>query len=203
MKNFFPEGKGDPDVEGTINDSFLKKFVFMTFVVLVVYSILSLIGFYLWFAFPVDTINNVTYLRNNDLILYYSVINFNDVTGILLFSNIIYFRYVKSATPLRDGVYFGIYLIIFSWVLDLIIYVFIRKTLPTLNEYFLGKNQPEIGIAWLTAFLSAMASGWLQLKKQQMGGIFSTKRAVIAFLIITFLSMVLTVTGVRFFDIRP
>jgi hypothetical protein len=28
---------------------------------------------------------------------------------------------------------------------------FLRKTLPSLHEYFLGKNQPEIGIAWLIA----------------------------------------------------
>jgi hypothetical protein len=175
----------------------------MTFVVLVVYSILSIIGFYLWFAFPVETINNVTYLKYKDLILYYSVINFNDVTGILLFSNIIYFRNVNSSSPLRDGFYLGIYLVVFSWVLDLFIYVFIRKTLPTLNEYFLGKNQPEIGIAWLTAFSSAIATGWLQLKKQRMGGLFSFKRVFIILVSITFLSIVLTVTGIRFFDIRP
>jgi hypothetical protein len=203
VKDIFSKGKRHSDISGKTNDRFLKKFLYMTFVVLVVYSILSIIGFYLWFAFPVETINNVTYLKYKDLILYYSVINFNDVTGILLFSNIIYFRNVNSSSPLRDGFYLGIYLVVFSWVLDLFIYVFIRKTLPTLNEYFLGKNQPEIGIAWLTAFSSAIATGWLQLKKQRMGGLFSFKRVFIILVSITFLSIVLTVTGIRFFDIRP
>jgi hypothetical protein len=88
--------------------SFLNKLALMTIVVFVVYSILSVVGFYLWFAFPVEIIHGMTYLRRNDLILYYIIINFNDIAGVLLFSHILYYRYVKSTTPIKDGAILGI-----------------------------------------------------------------------------------------------
>jgi hypothetical protein len=188
---------GRPDV------SFLRKFAFMTIVVFAVYTILSVVGFYLWFAFPVEKINGLTYLRRNDLILYYFIVNFNDIAGVLLFSHIIYYHYVKTATPIKDGIFLGIYLLIFSWILDLFVYVFIRKTLPTLNEYFLGKNQPEIGIAWLIGLLSALYSGWLHSEDKNLIRRFSYKKAGESVLILTLISAALTVIGIGFFDIRP
>jgi hypothetical protein len=186
-----------------MNVSFLRKLAFMTIVVFAVYSILSVVGFYLWFVFPVEKINGLTYLRRNDLILYYIIVNFNDIVGVLLFSHIIYYKYVKSTAPIKDGVFLGIYLIIFSWILDLFVYVFIRKTLPTLDEYFLGKNQPEIGIAWLVAFLSALYSGWLHAENQNHIRRFTYKKAALILLILMIISSALTVVGIRFFDIKP
>jgi len=185
------------------NGSLLRKFAFMTIVVFAVYSILSVVGFYLWFAFPVEKINGLTYLRRNDLILYYIIVNFNDIAGVLLFSHIIYYKCVKSTTPIKDGVFLGIYLIIFGWILDLFVYVFIRKTLPTIDEYFLGKNQPEIGIAWLIAFLSALYSGWLHAEDQNHIRRFNYKKALRILLILTIISAALTVVGIAFFDVRP
>jgi len=191
---------GIPD---KVSESFLRKFAFMTIVVFAVYSILSVVGFYLWFAFPVEKINGLTYLSRNDLILYYTIVDFNDIAGVLLFSHIIYFKYVKSATPIRDGVFLGIYLVIFSWILDLFVYVFIRNTLPTIDEYFLGKNQPEIGIAWLIAFLSALFSGWLHTTERNHDHRFNYKKAAQILFILTIISAVLTFVGIMFFDIRP
>jgi hypothetical protein len=181
----------------------MRKFAFMTIVVFAVYIILGVVGFYLWFAFPVEKINGLTYLRRNDLILYYIIVNFNDIAGVLLFSHIIYYKYVKTKTPVKDGFFLGIYLIIFSWILDLLVYVFIRKTLPTIDEYFLGKNQPEIGIAWLIAFLSALCSGWLHAEDKSHVRRFNYKNAVLLVLILTIISAVLTVVGIVFFDVRP
>jgi len=181
----------------------MRKFAFMTIVVFAVYSILSVVGFYLWFVFPVEKIHGLTYLRRNDLILYYIIINFNDIAGVLLFSHFIYYKYVKSETPTKDGVFLGIYLVLFSWILDIFVYVFIRKTLPTLDEYFLGKNQPEIGIAWLIAFLSALFSGWLHAEDQYHRRRFNYKNAVLVLLILTIISSALTVVGIAFFDVKP
>jgi hypothetical protein len=190
-------------IPGKLNASFLRKFAFMTLVVFAVYSILSLVGFYLWFAFPVEKINGLTYLRRNDLILYYNIVNFNDIAGVLLFTHIIYYKYVKSATPLKDGIFLGIYLLIFSWILDLFVYVFIRKTLPTIDEYFLGKNQPEIGIAWLIGFLSAFWSGWLHGYDKSNIYRFNYKKALLMLLLLTIFSAALTVVGIAFFDVTP
>jgi hypothetical protein len=185
------------------NGGYLRKFAFMTIVVFAVYGILSVVGFYLWFAFPVEKINGLTYLRRNDLILYYIIVNFNDIAGVLLFSHIIYYKYVKSTTPIKDGVFLGIYMIVFSWVLDLFIYVFIRKTLPAIDEYFLGKNQPEIGIAWLIGFVSAIFAGWLHAENLNHIRRFTYRKAGQILLFLTLISVTLTVVGIVFFDVRP
>jgi|WetSurSiteA1Bulk_404760.scaffolds.fasta_scaffold01795_2 hypothetical protein len=185
------------------NGSLLRKFAFMTIVVFAVYGILSVVGFYLWFVFPVEKINGLTYLRRNDLILYYIIVNFNDIAGVLLLSHIIYYKYVKTTTPIKDGILLGFYLVIFSWILDFFVYIFIRKTLPTINEYFLGKNQPEIGIAWLVAFLSALSSGWLHVKDQNHICRFNYQKLVLILLFLTITAAAFTAVGIVFFDIRP
>jgi hypothetical protein len=203
MSLSFSKAEIQSGIPGKLNASFLRKFAFMTLVVFAVYSILSLVGFYLWFAFPVEKINGLTYLRRNDLILYYNIVNFNDIAGVLLFSHFIYYKYVKSATPVKDGIFLGIYLLIFSWLLDLFVYVFVRKTLPTIDEYFLGKNQPEIGIAWLIGFLSAFWSGWLHAEDKNHNCRFSYKKAIQILLLLTIISAAMTVVGIAFFDVTP
>ncbi|MFN8259253.1 MAG: hypothetical protein U0W24_26430 [Bacteroidales bacterium] len=203
MDKSYSEIGVQPGIQMQQNGSFLRKFAFMTMVVVVVYGLLSVAGFYLWFVFPVEKIHGLTYLRQNDLILYYIIINFNDIAGVLLFSHIIYYKYVKSTSPVKDGFFLGIYLVIFSWILDLFVYVFIRKTLPTLEEYLLGKNQPEIGIAWLIAFLSALYSGWLHAEDENHIRRFNYKKAILVLLILTIISSALTVAGILFFDVRP
>jgi hypothetical protein len=190
-------------IPGKPNASFWRKFAFMTMVVFAVYSILSVVGFYLWFVFTVENVNGMTYLRRNDLILYYIIVNFNDIAGVLLFSHIIYYKYVQSRFPIKDGIFLGIYMILFSWILDLVVYVFIRKTLPTIDEYFLGKNQPEIGIAWFIGLISSIFSGWLHSEDQNHVCRFSYKKAVLSLLILTSIAAALTLFGIVFFDIMP
>jgi hypothetical protein len=190
-------------IAGGTTASAMRKFAFMSMVVLSVYSVLSIIGFYLWFAFPVEKINGLTYFSENGLIGYYLIINFNDIVGVFLFSHLIYFRQIKTHTPIKDGIVLGGYLVVFSWILDLFVYVFIRNTLPSIEEYFLGKNQPEIGIAWLVAFFSAVCAGWLHPAYPGQQTSFSWKKAGRALLIIILVSALVTVIGLRYFDIKP
>lgn len=185
------------------NDSFIRKLTFMTLVVFTVYLILGIIGFFLWYAFPVETKNGLSYLSGNNLIYYYIIVNFMDIAGILFVSHIVYYKFVKTTSPIRDGLYLGIYLIIFSWLIDLVVYVFIRKTLPTISEYFFGKNQPEIGIAWLIAFISALYSGYLHAVNRNFIRNISYRKLIYAVLILTVISIILTVVGILFFDIKP
>ena len=63
------------------NDPIWKKFIFMTLVVMATVGILGAAGFYLWFVFPVQKINGLTYLRTSDLFVYYGLINLLDVVG--------------------------------------------------------------------------------------------------------------------------
>ena len=88
-----------------------------------------------------------------DLVSYYCIINLLDLIGVNLFTHFLYFKWVKTAKPFKDGLLIGGYLLIFCWVSDILVYVFVRNTLPTIHEYFLGKNQPEIGIAWIVSIL--------------------------------------------------
>lgn len=39
----------------------------------------------MWFVFPVQKVNGLTYLRTSDLFVYYGVINLLDVIGVNLF----------------------------------------------------------------------------------------------------------------------
>ena len=185
------------------NDPAWKKFLFMTLVVIATTGILGVTGFYLWFVFPVEKIHGLTYMKTSDLFIYYGLINLLDVVGVNLFARALYFRWVKTDRPLKDGVCLGGYLLVFSWLTDILIYVFIRNTLPTVREYFLGKNQPEIGIAWVVGVCAAVLAGWLEARRREAptGGIKVLAAAGIVGLILA--SIVLTAIGIFFFDIRP
>ncbi|MBN1185786.1 MAG: hypothetical protein JXB49_26120 [Bacteroidales bacterium] len=191
------------NIQSKLNDSFLRKLTLMTLVVFSVYIILGIIGFFLWFAFPVEVKNGLSYLVGNSLIFYYIIVNFMDIVGILLLSHIIYYRFINTTTPIKDGAILGLYLIIFSWLLDLVVYVFIRKTLPSIQEYFLGKNQPEIGIAWLIAYISALCSGYLHVEKRNFVRNVSYRKLMYVILILALVSTLLTIVGIQFFDIKP
>jgi len=192
-----------PYLEIKSDDGFLRKIFLMTIVVFLVYIILGIVGFFLWFAFPVEKINGLTYLKGNNLIYYYLIINLQDIIGVLFFSHIVYYRHINTSSPIKDGFLLGLYLIIASWFIDLIIYVFIRKTLPSVEEYFLGKNQPEIGIAWLFAFISALCSGWLHTENKKFIRKIKYPRLILIFILLTISSVVLTAIAILFFDIKP
>ena len=185
------------------NDPRWKKFIFMTLVVIATVGILGLAGFYLWFVFPVQKINGLTYLRTSHLLIYYGLINLLDVIGVNLFARVLYFRWVQTTRPLKDGIWLGSYLLVFSWLTDILVYIFIRGTLPTVREYFLGKNQPEIGIAWVVGFCAAVLAGWLEARRRDAStrDIKVLSTAGIVGLILA--SIALTAIGIGFFDIRP
>jgi hypothetical protein len=185
------------------DDSFLRKLFLLTLVVFLVYIILGIVGFFLWFAFPVEKINGLTYLKGNNLIYYYIIINFQDIIGVLFFTHIVYYKRINTTSPIKDGLLLGLYLIIASWLIDLVVYVLIRKTLPSLEEYFLGKNQPEIGIAWLIVFISALCSGWLHAENKKLIRRIKYPRLILIIILLTITSIALTAIGILFFDIKP
>jgi len=185
------------------NDPWWRKFLFLTLVILSLYSILSIIGFFLWFVFPVQEIHGLTYLLTPHLLLYYILINIMDVVGIILFAQIIYYRRVRTYYPIRDGIILGCYVLVFCWLTDIIVYIFIRKTLPTIHEYFLGKNQPEIGIAWLVGFAAAVLAGWLETRRRALPSRHYRIEFIISLSLLICVSIILTVVGILFFDIRP
>ena len=191
------------NVEAKSNAGFLRKLAFMSLVVFSVYTLLGIIGFFLWFAFPVEEINGLTYLMGNSLIFYYLIVNFMDIVGILFLSHVVYYRFISTSTPIKDGLFLGLYLVIISWLIDLVVYVMIRKTLPSIQVYFLGKNQPEIGIAWLIAFASALCSGYIHVENKSFVRNLSYRKLLYSIFVLTIVSTFLTVLGILFFDIKP
>jgi hypothetical protein len=191
------------NIQARSNDSFLRKLFLMTSVLFIVYLILGIIGFFLWFAFPVEIINGLTYLMGNNLIYYYIIVNFIDIAGILFISHLVYYKNVQTTTPIKDGVFLGLYLVVMSWLIDLFVYVFIRKTLPSIHEYFFGKNQPEIGIAWIIALISAICSGWLHVENKNLIPKVIRRKCLITLSLLTIISTIVTIIGILFFDIKP
>jgi hypothetical protein len=185
------------------NDPWWRKLFFLSLVILAVYGIGGSVGFFLWFMFPVQRIHGLTYLQTPHLILYYIIINLLDIGFIILFAALLYYRRVKTSFPLRDGVLLGCYLVGCSWMIDILVYVFIRRTLPTIHEYFWGKNQPEIGIAWIVAFVAAVLAGWLETRRRSPSGRDFRIESAILVSLLAGASAVLTVIGILFLDIRP
>jgi hypothetical protein len=185
------------------SDPWWRRLIFMTLVILALLGILGLTGFYLWFLFPVHKIRGLTYLETPHLILYYIILNLLDVIGIIVFAQVLYFRWVNTHNPVRDGIILGIYLVIFSWGVDIVVYVFLRNTLPSIHEYFLGKNQPEIGIAWLVAFTAAVLAGWLEKQKWTLPANLFWRKVLLCSSILSGVAAALTLIGIAFFDIRP
>lgn len=186
-----------------VDDPRWKKVIFMTLVVIATVGSLGLVGFYLWFAFRVETINGLTYLRTPDILIYYGLLNLLDVVGVNLFARVLYFRWVKTTRPLQDGIWLGSYLLVFSWITDILVYVFIRGTLPTIREYFLGKNQPEIGIAWLVGFCAAVLAGWLEARRREASTHDIKVLATTGIVGLVLAAIALSAIGIGFFDIRP
>jgi hypothetical protein len=186
-----------------LSDSRWKRAAFMTAVVVASLAILGIAGFFLWFIFPVQKTRGLTYLEPAHLITYYSMINFLDVIWIVLLARLLYFRRVKTADPVKDGLLLGAYMVIFSWLADIVVYIFIRGTLPSVQEYFLGKNQPEIGIAWLVALLTCVLAGWLESRRRALPPRQYWVMTVGMSSALILLSIGFTAIGILIFDIRP
>jgi uncharacterized protein YacL len=185
------------------NDPWWKKLLFLTLVILTLYGILGTVGFFLWFVFPVQQIHGLNYLQIPHLIFYYILINILDIIGVILFARIIYYRRIKTSNPIKDGIILGCYTIGFSWLIDIIVYIFIRNTLPTIHEYFLGKNQPEIGIAWLIGFVAAILAGWLETQRRVLPHRRYRLNILKSSSLLIVVSIILTIIGISFFDVRP
>lgn len=185
------------------NHPWWRKLIFMTLVILATLGVLGLTGFYLWFLFPVQKIRGLTYLETPHLILYYTILNLLDVVGIILFAQLLYFRRVNAYNPVRDGIILGIYMVVLSWGVDIVVYVFLRNTLPSIHEYFLGKNQPEIGIAWLVALAAAVLAGWLEKRRRTLPARLFRRKVLLCSSVLIGAAAALTLIGIALFDIQP
>jgi hypothetical protein len=183
------------------NSSLGKKLLYMTGVAIVINLFAGLAAVELWKVFPSIEINGLSYMANGDLVTYYSLINLLNILLILILARNLYFKQLHTLTPFSDGVLLGIVLVVFSWIFN-IIYMEVSHPERPLPDFIVGKNQPEIGIVWLTAIITATISGWLYHKRWKSNAHFwMTTLAVLA--ILNLVAHLLTMAGVNLFDIKP
>ena len=183
------------------NSSIGKKLLYMAIVAIAVNIIAGLAACELWDAFPTVVIHGLSYMANGDLVTYYSLINLLNIFLILILARNLYFKRLHTLTPLSDGVLLGIVLVVFSWIFN-IIYMEVSHSERPIPDFIIGKNQPEIGIVWLTAIITATISGWLYHKRWKSNSHFwMTALAVLA--ILNLAAHLLTMAGINLMDVRP
>jgi len=170
-------------------------------VAVVINTLAGLVASKLWDAFPTIEIHGISYMANGDLVTYYSLINLLNIVLILILARSLYFKRLHTLTPFSDGVLLGIVLVVFSWIFN-IIYMEVSHPERPVPDFILGKNQPEIGIVWLTAIITATISGWLYHKRWKSNSHFwMTTLAVLA--ILNLVAHLLTMAGINLMDVKP
>jgi len=178
-----------------------NKLLFMTGVAIIVNLIAGVAACELWKVFPTIEIHGLSYMANGDLVTYYSLINLLNIILILVLARNLYFKRLHTLTPFSDGVLLGIILVVFSWIFN-ILYMEVSHPDRPVPDFIVGKNQPEIGIVWLTAIITATISGWLYHKRWKSNAHFwMTTLAVVA--ILNLVAHLLTMAGVNLMDVRP
>ncbi|MBN1997299.1 hypothetical protein JW935_07095 [candidate division KSB1 bacterium] len=133
------------------------KFGYATQFAISVYIVGGAILFPLYFVFKPTKIDGITYLLGLNLWAYWLI------TYILVLPFVgaitayfIYFKRVSISKYYKDGLLLGIYQIPWAFLFEIFIYVYWRKTIPSIYDYFFGKNYPWIEIAWIISILSPL-----------------------------------------------
>jgi len=105
--------------------------------------------FPLWFLFKPVKIDGVTYLFGVNLFAYWAI-SFLIITPLVIgfCAYIFYFKNIKCKNIIKDAILIGLYQVPLGWIFEIVIYVYWRKTIPTIFDYFFGKNYPWIMINW-------------------------------------------------------
>ena len=144
----------------------LIKLGYATQFAIAVYIIGGVFLFPLYFAFQPIKIEGITYLTGANLWAYwlitYIVVLPLVGAGIAYF---LYFRKVVVRKYYKEGLLLGLYQIPWALLFEIVIYVYWRKTIPSVYDYFLGKNYPWIEIAWMVSILSPLIAAEIARKK--------------------------------------
>ncbi|MCX7709748.1 MAG: hypothetical protein N2484_07840 [Clostridia bacterium] len=130
------------------------------------YVVGGLVLFPLYFVFKPVKINGITYLTGSGLWIYW-LLSFIVITPAvyIYFANSLYFKKVLVKNYLREALFLGVYSLSVSIFMEIIIYVYWRKTIPSIYDYFFGKNFPFIDINWLVVFISIFIASRLSETK--------------------------------------
>ena len=133
------------------------------------YLIGGLALFPLYFLFQPVKIDGITYLLGPNLWAYW-LVSFIVVTPLVIgwCSYFFYFKEVAYRNIYLNAIFIGLFQVPLGWIMEIIIYVYWRKTIPTIYDYFFGKNFPWIMINWVIGAIVPLAVAYL-LKKRKIG----------------------------------
>jgi len=105
--------------------------------------------FPLWFLFKPVKIDGITYLLGNNLIAYWAI-SFVIITPLVIgfCAYVFYFKKTECTNIFKDAIIIGLYQVPLGWIFEIVIYVYWRKTILSIHDYFFGKNYPWIMINW-------------------------------------------------------
>jgi hypothetical protein len=127
----------------------LFKFASATNFVITTYIVGGVIMFPLYFAFHPVKIEGVTYLPESALPYYWGLCYIISVIMCMILSYYLFFKVNPSNINIKSALIIGFYQLPLGWFFEIVIYVYMRKTIPTIFDYFFGKNFPWLNINWL------------------------------------------------------
>lgn len=146
----------------TRNHFKLTKVGYATIFVIMSYIIGGVILFPLYFLFKPVKINGITYLMGFNLWGYWLISFFIVTPGIVtIVAYFLYFKKVPVVNFFKEAVLIGLYQLPWGWFFEIIIYVYWRKTIPSIYDYFFGKNFPWIDINWLIGVVSPLIAAYI------------------------------------------
>jgi len=145
----------------------LFKVTSATNFVITTYITGGVILFPLFLAFNPIKIDGVSYLQGAAIPVYWGLSWLISIILCIVFSYYLFFRLNPSNVNVKSALIIGFYQLPLGWFFEIIIYVYMRKTIPSIFDYFFGKNFPWLNINWLLAALAPMITVLILRRKRK------------------------------------
>jgi len=147
----------------------LVKLGYATEFAIAAYIIGGAILFPLYFAFKPIKIEGITYLTGFNLWAYWLI------TYILVLplvgagtAYLLYFKKASITNYYKEGLLLGFYQVPLGLFFEIVIYVYWRKTIPSIYDYFFGKNFPWIDIAWFIGIFCPLIAAYIAKRTKEV-----------------------------------
>ena len=125
------------------------------------YIVGGIILFPLFLIFKPIKINGISYLQGICIPVYWSLSWIISIVLCVIFSYLFFFRIHKTNRNYKTAFFLGFFQLPIMWFFEIIIYVYIRQTIPTIFDYFFGKNFPWLNINWILAIFAPLITVYI------------------------------------------
>ncbi len=143
-----------------------KKVGYTVFYAVANYIVQSIPIFSLWFIFKPIKIGDQYHLQGGNLWGFWISAYIISFLITILFSHL-YFNKIKTDRFLRDAALFGLCIVMCSMLFEISIYVYWRKTILSIHDYFFGKNYPWMIFNWIIVIIAPFLTAfWRNSRKR-------------------------------------